>query len=176
MGSSIRIGRSAVGRRAFSPHTRAKKLARAAECLVCSLTPSGVWRKTIQKLGFRWHLAGSKMPRETFFTAISRWRVVSRRDAALRLVDRERFSPMYPSGLRLPSSATKLTTVERLRDQVRGSIFLNPRGLTLDQRSNHRIRRQNSMCEGRPIDFVRCTHCLGAECRCCIPHQRHVVA
>src|SRR5215467_11266200 len=28
---------------------------------------------------FRRHLAGSKMPKETFFTAISRWRVVSRR-------------------------------------------------------------------------------------------------
>src|SRR5215472_18890064 len=28
--------------RAFSPHVRAKKLARAAECLVYALTPSGV--------------------------------------------------------------------------------------------------------------------------------------
>ena len=35
--------------------------------------------KPPQKSGFRRHLAGSKMPEETFFTAISRWRVVSRR-------------------------------------------------------------------------------------------------
>src|SRR5215472_4825472 len=32
---------------------------------------------------FRRHLAGSKMPKETFFTAISRWRVVSRRARCL---------------------------------------------------------------------------------------------
>jgi hypothetical protein len=30
---------------------RAKKLARAAECLVHSLTPSGFWRKTTPKIG-----------------------------------------------------------------------------------------------------------------------------
>src|SRR5215469_3139505 len=43
-------------------------------------------RKTTQKSGFRRHLAGSKMPKEgskmpkeTFLTAISGWRVVSRR-------------------------------------------------------------------------------------------------
>ena len=36
-------------------------------------------RKTTQKSGFRRHHAGSKMPTETFFMAISRWRVVSRR-------------------------------------------------------------------------------------------------
>src|SRR5262249_39221598 len=35
--------------------------------------------KPPKKSGFRRHLAGSKMPKETFFTAISRWRVVSRR-------------------------------------------------------------------------------------------------
>ena len=66
--------------RAFSPHARAKKLARAAECLIYSLTPSGVLGgKPPKKSGFRRHLAGSKMPKETFFTAISRRRVVSRR-------------------------------------------------------------------------------------------------
>src|SRR5215831_10497005 len=32
----------AAARRAFHPHARAKKLPRAAECLVYSLTPSGV--------------------------------------------------------------------------------------------------------------------------------------
>src|SRR5262249_29012689 len=73
--------------RAFSPHARAKKFARAAECLVYSLTPSGfLGGKPPKKSGFRRHLAGSKMPKEgskmpkeTFFMAISRWRVVSRR-------------------------------------------------------------------------------------------------
>src|SRR5215469_15202154 len=34
--------------------------------------------KPPKKSGFRRHLAGSKMPKETFFTAISRWRVISR--------------------------------------------------------------------------------------------------
>src|SRR5215469_607048 len=32
------------------------------------------------------------------------------------------------------------------------------------------------MREGWPIDFVRCMHCLGAECCRCIPYQRHVIA
>jgi len=66
---------------------RAKKLPRAAECLVYSLTTErGFGGKPPKKSGFRRHLAGSKMPqegskmpKETFFTAISRWRVVSRR-------------------------------------------------------------------------------------------------
>ena len=35
--------------------------------------------KPPEKSGFRRHLVGSKMPKEMFFTAISRWRVVSRR-------------------------------------------------------------------------------------------------
>src|SRR5215472_16408500 len=44
---------------------RAKKLPRAAECLVYSLTPSGGFGgKPPQKSGFRRHLAGSKMPKE----------------------------------------------------------------------------------------------------------------
>src|SRR5262249_37540163 len=37
--------------RVFPSHTRAKKLARAAECLVYSLTPSGVLAETTQKIG-----------------------------------------------------------------------------------------------------------------------------
>src|SRR5215813_1295353 len=66
--------------RAFLPHARAKKLPRAAECPVYSLTPSGVLAENHpKKSGFRRHLVGSKMLKETFFTAISRWRVVSRR-------------------------------------------------------------------------------------------------
>src|SRR5262249_30114312 len=72
--------------RAFSPHARTKKLARAAECLLFLNTERVFGRKTTQKSGFRRHLAGSKMPKEgskmpkeTFFMAISRWRVVSRR-------------------------------------------------------------------------------------------------
>jgi hypothetical protein len=46
----------------------------------------GFGGKPPKKSGFRRHLAGSKMPKEgskmpkeTFFTAISRWRVVLRR-------------------------------------------------------------------------------------------------
>jgi hypothetical protein len=42
-------------------------------------TERGFGGKPPKKSGFRRHLAGSKMPKETFFTAISRWRVVSRR-------------------------------------------------------------------------------------------------
>src|SRR5499427_5217995 len=48
-------------RRAFSPHTRAKKLARAAECLVYSLTPSGVLAENHPKnRGFVGILRGQK--------------------------------------------------------------------------------------------------------------------
>src|SRR5215831_2261329 len=65
--------------RAFSPHARAKKLARAAECRLFLDTERGFGGKPPKKSWFRRHLAGSKMPKETFFTAISRWRVVSRR-------------------------------------------------------------------------------------------------
>ena len=58
-----------------------------AECLVYSLTPSGVLAENHPKnRGFGGILRGQKclkrgqkMPKETFFTAISRWRVVSRR-------------------------------------------------------------------------------------------------
>src|SRR6516164_9530962 len=65
---------------AFLPHARAKKLLRAAESLVYSLTPSGVLAENHPKRsGFRRPKEGSKMPKEAFFTAICRWRVVSRR-------------------------------------------------------------------------------------------------
>src|SRR5215471_21705250 len=37
-------------------------------------TERGFGGKPPKKSGFRRHLAGSKMPKETFFTAISRWR------------------------------------------------------------------------------------------------------
>src|SRR5262252_8702081 len=48
-------------RRAFSPHTRAKKLTRAAECLVYSLTPSGVLAENHPKnRGFVGILRGQK--------------------------------------------------------------------------------------------------------------------
>ena len=46
-------------------------------------TERGFGGKPPKKSGFRRHLAGSKMPKETFFTAISRWRVVSRRARCL---------------------------------------------------------------------------------------------
>ena len=73
--------------RAFQPHARAKKLPRAAECLVYSLTPSGVLAENHPKnRGFVGILRGQKCLRRgqkclkrRFFTAISRWRVVSRR-------------------------------------------------------------------------------------------------
>ena len=39
--------------------------------------------KPPKKSGFRRHLAGSKIPEETFFTAISRWKLVSRRARCL---------------------------------------------------------------------------------------------
>src|SRR5215471_4952618 len=49
------------GRRAFSPHMRAKKLARAAKCLVYSLTPSGVLAENHPKnRGFVGILRGQK--------------------------------------------------------------------------------------------------------------------
>src|SRR5215469_9880938 len=77
--------------REFSPHTRAKKLPRAAECLVYSLTPSGVLAENHPKnRGFVGILRGQKCLRRgqkclkrRFFTAISRWRVVSRRARCL---------------------------------------------------------------------------------------------
>src|SRR5262249_50046793 len=66
--------------RAFLPHARAKKLPRAAECLVYFLnTERSFGGKPPKKSGLRRHLAESKTPRETFFTAILRWTVVSRR-------------------------------------------------------------------------------------------------
>src|SRR5262249_32863500 len=42
-------------------------------------TERGFGGKPPKKSEFRRHLAGSKMPKETFFTAISRWRVVKAR-------------------------------------------------------------------------------------------------
>src|SRR5262249_44885603 len=51
---------------------------RGMPCLFLN-TERGFGGKPPQKSGFRRHLAGSEMPKETFFTAISRWRVVSRR-------------------------------------------------------------------------------------------------
>src|SRR5215813_15654805 len=55
---------------------------RGVPCLFLN-TERGFGGKPPKKSGFRWHLAGSKMPKETFFTAISRWRVVSRRARCL---------------------------------------------------------------------------------------------
>ena len=53
--------------REFSPHTRAKKLARAAECLVYSLTPSGVLAENHPKnRGFVGILRGQKCLRRRF--------------------------------------------------------------------------------------------------------------
>src|SRR5262249_5549508 len=51
---------------------------RGMPCLFLN-TERGFGGKPPQKSGFRRHLGGSKMPKETFCTAISRWRVVSRR-------------------------------------------------------------------------------------------------
>src|SRR5262245_6395942 len=82
-----RRGRQLSRARAFQPHARAKKLPRAAECLVYSLTPSGVLAENHPKnRGFVGILRGQeclrrgqKCLKRRFFTAISRWRVVSRR-------------------------------------------------------------------------------------------------
>src|SRR5262249_17073965 len=71
--------------RAFQPHARAKKLPRAAECLVYSLTPSGVLAENHPKnRGFVGILRGQKCLRRgqkclkrRFFMAISRWRLVA---------------------------------------------------------------------------------------------------
>src|SRR5215472_7171768 len=64
---------------AFLPHAREETPeSRGMPCLFLN-TKRGFGGKPPKKLGFRRHLAGSKMPKETFFTAISRWRVVSRR-------------------------------------------------------------------------------------------------
>src|SRR5262249_7094492 len=53
--------------RAFSPHARAKKLARAAECLVYSLTPSGfLGGKPPKNRGFVAILRGQKCLRRRF--------------------------------------------------------------------------------------------------------------
>src|SRR5215831_3148836 len=53
--------------REFSPHTRAKKLARAAECLVHSLTPSGVLAENHPKnRGFVGILRGQKCLKRRF--------------------------------------------------------------------------------------------------------------
>ena len=58
-------------------------------------TERGFGGKPPQKSGFRRHFAGlkmpeegSKMPKEAFFTAISRWRVVSRRALDARVFGR----------------------------------------------------------------------------------------
>src|SRR5262252_5179726 len=85
VGFNVRRLRAAAGlsqeelrSRAFQSHARAKKLARAAECLVCSLTPSGVLAENHPKnrgfvgiLRVKMPKEGSKMPKETFLTAIS---------------------------------------------------------------------------------------------------------
>ena len=62
------LQRSANSRwRALSPHARAKKLARAAECLVYSLTPSGVLAENHPKnRGFVGILRGQKRLRRRF--------------------------------------------------------------------------------------------------------------
>src|SRR5262249_2168550 len=73
--------------RAFQPHARAKKLPRAAECLVYSLTPSGVLAENHPKnRGFVGIFRGQKCRRRVkkclrgrFFPGLPRGRVVSRR-------------------------------------------------------------------------------------------------
>src|SRR5499427_186133 len=61
-------GRTRSRRRAFHPHARAKKLPRAAECLVYSLTPSGVLAENHPKnRGFVGILRGQKCLRRRFY-------------------------------------------------------------------------------------------------------------
>src|SRR5215469_10330679 len=61
--------------------SRAREETRESRGMPCLFlnTERGFGGKPPKKSWFRRHLAGSKMPKETFFTAISRWRVVSRR-------------------------------------------------------------------------------------------------
>src|SRR5215469_2502739 len=86
-----RLFEQAAGRdyrlRAFFPSCAREETpeSRGMPCLFLN-TERGFGGKPPQKSGFRRHLAGSKMPKEeskmpkeAFFTAISRWRVVSRR-------------------------------------------------------------------------------------------------
>src|SRR6516225_5366777 len=65
---SMHVGNvSRANLRAFSPHARAKKLARAAECLVYSLTPSGVLAENHPKnRGFVGILRGQKCLKRRF--------------------------------------------------------------------------------------------------------------
>jgi len=66
-------------RRDFLPHAREETPeSRGMPCLFLN-TERVLAENHPKKWRFRRHLAGSKMPKETFFTAISRWRVVSRR-------------------------------------------------------------------------------------------------
>src|SRR5215472_14791767 len=74
---SISTPRSLAG--AFELRAREEtRESRGIPCLFLN-TDRGFGGKPPKKSGFRRHLAGSKMPKETFFTAISRWREVSRR-------------------------------------------------------------------------------------------------
>src|SRR5215831_18706969 len=63
----MRSRKSRTPSRAFSPHARAKKLARAAECLVYSLTPSGfLGGKPPKNRGFVGILRGQKCLKRRF--------------------------------------------------------------------------------------------------------------
>src|SRR5215470_3750977 len=63
--------RRAIAHAARFPLTRARRNSREPPCLFLN-TERGFGGKPSKKSGFRRHLAGSKMPKETFFTAISR--------------------------------------------------------------------------------------------------------
>src|SRR5499427_581974 len=73
------LARSTQTSRVFSPHAREETRESRGMPRLFLNAERGFGGKPPQKSGFRRHLAGLKMPKEGFFTAISRWRVVSRR-------------------------------------------------------------------------------------------------
>src|SRR5262249_41782021 len=76
---SMKRVRLAVPPRVFPSRAREETPeSRGIPCLFLN-TERGFGGKPSKKSGFHRHLAGSKMPKETFFTAISRWTVISRR-------------------------------------------------------------------------------------------------
>jgi len=85
-------------------------------------TERGFGRKTTQKSGFRRHLAGSKMPEETFFTAISRWRVVPRRALAMPRVF-GRGSRSQPAALASDRDDAALFPAIRILEAFRGQGY-----------------------------------------------------
>src|SRR5215469_15333138 len=78
--------------------SRAREETRESRGMPCLFlnTERGFGGKPPKKSGFHRHLAGSKMPKETFFTAISRWRVA---EPALLKRARDEFTERTGGGI-----------------------------------------------------------------------------